>query len=172
VIRKAEAKDIPHIAEIYSHIHDACEAGRMRIGWIRGVYPTERTALAALDRGDLYVSEREGRIIAAAVINSTQVDCYSRCNWRYAAEDTEVLVLHTLVVEPSLAHCGLGTEFVKFYESLAREEKCRVLRMDTNEINSAARALYKKLGYREAGTVPCVFNGIPDVMLVCLEKPL
>jgi len=32
--------------------------------------------------------------------------------------------------------------------------------------------LYKRLGYREAGIVPCVFNGIPDVMLVCLEKKL
>ena len=42
--------------------------------------------------------------------------------------------------------------------------------MDTNEKNAAARRLYARLGYREAGIVPCVFNGIKGVGLVCLEK--
>ena len=44
--------------------------------------------------------------------------------------------------------------------------------MDTNAVNTAARSLYAKLGYTEVGIVPCVFNGIPDVMLVCMEKLL
>ena len=30
--------------------------------------------------------------------------------------------------------------------------------------------MYKKLGYKEIGIVPVVFNGIPDVGLVLLEK--
>ena len=44
--------------------------------------------------------------------------------------------------------------------------------MDTNERNAAARRLYAGLGYREAGIVPCTFNGIGGVQLVCLEKTL
>ena len=44
--------------------------------------------------------------------------------------------------------------------------------MDTNAINRRARALYHKLGYREAGIVPTTFNGIPGVDLVLLEKAL
>lgn len=44
--------------------------------------------------------------------------------------------------------------------------------MDTNARNTAARALYKKLGYQEIGIVPTVFNGIPDVQLVLIEKTL
>ena len=47
-----------------------------------------------------------------------------------------------------------------------------MLRMDTNEKNAAARSLYRKLGCREAGAVPCVFNGIPNVNLILLEKEL
>ena len=53
-----------------------------------------------------------------------------------------------------------------------RQNGCTVLRIDTNARNLRARAMYAKLGYREAGTVPCVFNGIPDVQLVLLEKKL
>ena len=45
-------------------------------------------------------------------------------------------------------------------------------RMDTNERNQAARALYARLGYSEPSIVDCVFNGIPGVRLVCLEKTL
>lgn len=47
-----------------------------------------------------------------------------------------------------------------------------MLRMDTNEQNIIARELYRKLGYLEAGIVPCEFNGIPGVNLVLLEKKL
>ena len=30
--------------------------------------------------------------------------------------------------------------------------------------------MYEKLGYREIAVVPTVFNGIPDVQLVLIEK--
>ena len=58
------------------------------------------------------------------------------------------------------------------YEDYARAHGCHYLRMDTNERNRTARALYAKLGYREPGIVDCAFNGIPEVRLVCLEKTL
>ena len=44
--------------------------------------------------------------------------------------------------------------------------------MDTNARNLTARQLYAKLGYREIAIVPTVFNGIPGVDLVLLEKHL
>ena len=53
-----------------------------------------------------------------------------------------------------------------------RENGCTVLRMDTNAKNAAARRLYQKLGYAESDIVPCIFNGIPNVQLVLLEKKL
>ena len=41
-----------------------------------------------------------------------------------------------------------------------------------SKFNILARALYKKLGYKEIDIVPTVFNGIPGVNLVLLEKHL
>lgn len=67
---------------------------------------------------------------------------------------------------------GIGSGFVKFYENYAGKCGCSVLRMDTNEKNSAARRMYAKLGYIESDMVPCVFNGIDGVNLVLLEKKL
>ena len=106
----------------------------------------------------------------AAIINQLQVDCYAQGNWSEAVPDEQVLVLHTLVISPYFAGEGYGRQFVAYYEEHAAKMGCTWLRMDTNEKNARARSLYKKLGYREIGTVPTVFNGIEGVQLVLLEK--
>lgn len=171
-IRRGIPADIPGIAAIYDRILAEEEAGRASVGWVRGVYPTESTALEALEAGELFVMTEDGRLAAAARINRTQVPVYAQVPWLWEAPAERVMVLHTLVVDPLQKGRGRGSAFVAFYEDYARERGCLCLRMDTNEKNAAARALYARLGYREAGTVPCDFNGIPGVGLVCLEKRL
>jgi len=171
-IRKACAFDIPAVAGIYEQIHDEEEAGRVSIGWVRGIYPTAETAAAAVSRGDLFVMTQADAVVGAAIINQAQCDGYETGTWRYPAKDEEVMVLHTLVVSPLAAHNGYGRAFVSYYEEYARAAGCRYLRMDTNAKNERARAMYKKLGYCEAGVIPTVFNGIAGVSLVLLEKAL
>ncbi len=170
--RKAEAGDLDRIEEIYDHIHTAEESGAVTIGWARGVYPTRRTAEEALSRGDIFVEECGGSIVGTAIINQLQVDVYAGADWQFEAADSEVMVLHTLVIDPESRGRGLGGAFVKFYEEFAAAHGCTVLRMDTNERNVNARAFYSRLGYREAGIAPCTFNGIECVHLVLLEKEL
>ena len=173
LISKAQDKDLDAVAEIYSHIHDFEEAGKVEIGWDRAIYPTRNTAQDALKRGDLFVLEDDqGKVVATAIINDKQVAAYAQGNWEYSAKDDEVMVLHTLAVDPYAAHRGYGKAFVAFYEDYARKAAARFLRMDTNAHNKNARAMYKKLGYKEIGIVPCEFNGLKDVPLVLLEKKL
>ena len=172
-IRKGTLADIPRIAAIYDRILTEEENGRTVIGWVRGVYPTEQTALDSLKAGTLFVLEQDGAVAAAAKIDQNQVPEYANAAWECPdAPAEQVMVLHTLVVDPLQAGKGCGSEFVRCYERYALEQGCPFLRMDTNERNAAARRLYARLGYREAGIVPCSFNGIPGVQLVCLEKIL
>lgn len=172
MFRKATIDDIDSIAKIYEKTHTEEEAGRTTIGWIRQIYPTRQTAEASVQNGDMFVEEIDGRIVAAAKINQEQVDVYANVRWNFDAPDEQVMVLHTLVVDPDCKGQGYGPSFVEFYEEYALANNCPYLRMDTNQTNAAARKLYKKLGYTEVGIVPCLFNGIPGVQLVCLEKTL
>ena len=41
-IRRGTKEDIAQVAAIYDHILTEEEEGRAVIGWIRGVYPTEK----------------------------------------------------------------------------------------------------------------------------------
>ncbi len=172
MIRTAVEGDLRAVAAIYDRIHDAEETGTLTVGWQRGVYPTEATAREALDAGELFVLEDGGRVVAAARINRVQVPVYARVQWKYRAEDGEVMVLHTLTVDPLATGRGYGRQFIEFYERYALEMGCPVLRIDTNARNTAARAMYARHGYIESGIVPTEFNGIPGVMLVCMEKRL
>ena len=172
-IRQAREADILAIAGIYDRILAKEEARQATIGWVRGVYPTKDFARKALAAGDLFVLEDGVKICATARINQEQVPEYAGGDWLYGnAPDGEIMVLHTLVVDPQIAGYGYGKAFVSFYEQYAKEHNCPYLRMDTNAINTAARRFYAKLGFRESGIVGCTFNGIPGVRLVCLEKKL
>ncbi len=171
-IRKATKNDIDSIESIYENIHDEEEKGLTTIGWIRNIYPTRKTAEDALARNNLFVMEDEGKIVAVAVINQIQVDEYKYAAWKRDAKNDEIMVLHGLAVDPYQKSKGYGRAFVAFYENYAKEHGCIALRMDTNVRNARARSLYRKLGYEEIGIVKCVFNGIPNVELVCLEKLL
>lgn len=142
------------------------------IGWKRDIYPVRKTAEDALKRNDLFVMEENGVIIASGIINQEQVDVYEKAKWRYTAKDSEVMVLHTLVVDPDTKRKGYGKEFVKFYEEYARINSCKYLRIDTNEKNKKARSLYKSLDYEEIDCIPCNFNGLEGVNLILIEKKL
>jgi len=172
LIRKATMADLDAVVSIYNAIHDREEVGLSTTGWIRSVYPTAATAKTAIDTGDLFVTEEDGQVIAAARINQIQGAEYAIASWSQDVPSCKVMVLHTLVVSPDSFGTGCGTRFVAFYEEYAAQHGCPYLRLDTNERNLAARALYQKLGYHEVGVVPCVFNGIEGVRLVCLEKSL
>ena len=135
-IRKAARADLDAVCRIYDQIHTAEERGEAAIGWQRGVYPERETAEAALARGDLFVQEQNGEIVGTAILNQTQVDSYAGANWRYDAPDSEVMVLHTLVIDPEAKSRGLGREFAAFYEGYALAHGCRYLRIDTNARNA------------------------------------
>ena len=168
-IRKANRRDLDSIENIYNEIHTAEEEGILTIGWKKGVYPTRKTAEEAILRGDMFVLE-DGEIVGAAIINRIQVDVYSGAPWEHDTDS--VCVLHTLVISPRAARKGYGRAFVEFYEWWAKEHDLPELRIDTNARNTAARAMYQKMGYREIGIVPTTFNGISGVDLVLLEKYL
>ena len=172
IIRKATAADIDAVAKIYEEIHGEESLGKITTGWLKGIYPVKSTAQNALEKDWLFVAEEDDKILSAAIINKYQGPIYEEATWEYEAGEEEVMVLHTLVVSPSSKQQGIGTKMVAFYEQYARDNNCTELRMDTNAKNTVARKLYKKLGYKEVSIVPCVFNGIPGVQLLCLEKTL
>ena len=152
-IRLAEMSELNAVERLYNELHDAKEAGLIPTIWKRGVYPSRATALAALERNDLFVMEKNGELIGSAVINQIQDGVYAGAPWKHDVPDSRVCVLHTLVISPAASGRGLGTAFVRYYEQFALSRGWRELRLDTNARNNAARSLYRKLGWLAGAAV-------------------
>lgn len=178
LFRKAAAEDIDAVSSIYDRAIDAdirdSEKKGSITGWRKGIYPVRKTAEDALKRDDLFVCVRaeDGQVVATGIINQKQVDVYAGGNWVNIVPDDQVMVLHTLVVDPDCAAHGIGRRFLQFYEDYARDHGCTELRIDTNITNNIAHHFYNKIGYRDAGVAPTTFNGLPGVNLLMLEKGL
>lgn len=173
MIRKATMADLPGVERLYEEIHDAKEAGLIPVIWRRGIYPSRATALAALERDDLFVMEEDGRIVGSAIINQVQDEVYFGAPWKHDVPDEQVCVLHTMMVSPAEFGKGHARAFLQFYEDYALEHGMPELRIDTNDRNLVAQGMYRKHGYEEIAVLPAgVFNGIEGVRLMLLEKYL
>lgn len=172
-IRRGTAADLDACAAIYEEHLDHEAAGVNYTNWQKGLYPTRATAEQALAAGTLYVCEEpDGVLSACANLNHIQPAEYGAIPWSIPAVGEEVLVIHTLVVRPTRAGQGRGRAFVAFAEALGRSKSCKVIRLDTYEGNTPARAFYPKLGYRFAGLTEFFFEGFITENLVCFEKNL
>ena len=173
MIRKAVPEELDAVEQLYNELHYAKEAGVIPVIWKRGVYPSRETARKALERDDLFVMESGGRIIGSAIINKIQDAVYAGAPWRHDAPDDRVCVLHTLMISPAEFGKGYAREFLDFYEQYARELGCTELRIDTNDMNLPAQAMYIRHGYEKICVLPAGdFNGITGIRLVLLEKHL
>ena len=171
MIRRARAEDVDATARIYEALMDREEAGQGATNWKRDVYPTRETARRAQEAGWLYVKEDgAGCICASMILNHEQPPCYRDADWQVTAAPENVLVLHTLCVDPACAGRGIGREMVRFALSHARETGMRAVRLDTYEGNAPARALYAGLGFRLAGRADVLHEGVIPETLVLFEK--
>lgn len=171
MIRKATAEDISFVEEIYNEITSNEEIIKFT-QWMKGLYPTVLTAQKSFEEGTLFVSEDDGVITGAVILNHEQPEEYKKLKWSIEAEGEKVLVIHTLCIKPSFSKMGLGQKFIIFAENYAKELGCTTIRLDTNDKNIPGANLYKKMGYNHVGNADFNFQGLKYQNLKCFDKIL
>ena len=171
MIRKAAAEDISFVEEIYNEITSNEEIIKFT-QWMKGLYPTILTAQKSFEEGTLFVSENDGVITGAVILNHEQPEEYKKLKWSIEAEGEKVLVIHTLCIKPSFSKMGLGQKFIIFAENYAKELGCTTIRLDTNDKNIPGANLYKKMGYNHVGNADFNFQGLKYQNLKCFDKIL
>lgn len=158
LIRRAEGRDIDAVEQSYIDLltHEEAQGGHS--GWVLGVYPTRQVAETALQAGTLYVLEEDG-LCASMILNQVEPQDYRQIPWAYAAGDEQVLVIHTLCVPPAKAGRGYAGQMVRYALAEASARGMKALRLDTYAQNIPAASLYKKMGFRYAGSAQVLFQG-------------
>jgi ribosomal-protein-alanine N-acetyltransferase len=72
--------------------------------------------------------------------------------------------LNLLAVAPSHRRRGIARRLVRWLEETALTAGTFTIRLELRSGNSAARALYASLGYRELGSVPGYYQGVESAI--------
>ncbi len=173
MIRKATRDDIPRVEAGYlEHLRHEQTHTAYTV-WKEGVYPTAQTALDALAEGTLYVMDVDCEAMPSVIADRKQPEAYRDVAWEREADPAKVLVIHLLCVPPSQAGKGVGSSIVRFLIGEARAQGYQTVRLDTGGQNVPAASLYRKLGFRLAGTGSFAVGGkIAHANHLFFEYPL
>lgn len=154
MIRKAALSDIDLIEDTYNeHFRYELEHKAFTV-FKKGVYPTRQDAEKAIRSDTLYVYETDHNIVGSMIADHIQPVEYSCIPWERNCKNDKVMVIHLLMVRPSMAGKGIATSLVKYAVELAKNHSCEVLRLDTGSQNIPALSLYQKSGFQIVATAP------------------
>ena len=143
MIRKAILKDVNSIEDTYNE-HFQYELNHTAFTvFKKGVYPTKDDAERAIYAGALFVYEENGTIVGSIIIDKVQPIEYATIPWKEKLSEDEVMVIHLLMVRPSMSGKGIASSLIE----LAQKNSCRALRLDTGSQNIPALSLYQKNGF-------------------------
>jgi len=111
-------------------------------------YPQEKDFINDIIEGNLYVSERDGKLVAFICVNKIEPVEYSGLRW---SSGKEAMVIHRMSVNSEYRRLGVAMELMKFAEGLALKNNIAYLKTDTNSLNEKMNALFMKCGYNFIG---------------------
>ena len=121
MIRKAILKDVNSIEDTYNE-HFQYELNHTAFTvFKKGVYPTKDDAERAIYAGALFVYEENGTIVGSIIIDKVQPIEYATIPWKEKLSEDEVMVIHLLMVRPSMSGKGIASSLIKFATELARK---------------------------------------------------
>lgn len=164
MIRKAIIKDLSDIMEIIRQT--IVEMSTYNNNQWDGNYPKGKDFINDIQKEDLFVIEREGKIAGFICINSVEPVEYNELNWTL---NERAMVVHRMSVSPSYRRNGIGTELMKFTDELAIKSNVRYLKTDTYSINPKMNALFVRCGYKLIGEMSFLGKENP---FYCYEKVL
>jgi GNAT superfamily N-acetyltransferase len=164
MIRKANYTDIKEIMNIIRDtVVEMHSDGNTQ--WDEN-YPQENDFLKDIQKGDLYVCERDGNLAGLVCINKIQPLEYKGLPW--SKEETAIIV-HRMAVSQSYRRRGIGTELMAFAEEFAVQNNVQYLKTDTYSINTKMNAMFVKCGYKWVGEMSFRSKEKP---FYCYEKVL
>ena len=146
-VRVARQNEYETVKNFYYGLIDKMQNSEYHPKWQKGIYPEDEYMRRAVEQGQMYLTECDGRIIGAMIINHNTTDGYERAHWSIKAEKDEVTVIHALGVMPDFGNRGVGKFMVGEVMKIAEQNGQKTVRLDVLAGNLPAEKLYKSMGF-------------------------
>ncbi len=131
-------------------------------------YPSKDAFLNDVDRKELYVLLKEGRVIGSITISTYKDEEYEPVEW--LTEDGLNIYIHRLAIHPEFQHQGLARRLMDFAEAFAIKIKAISVRLDTFSKNERNQRFYESRGYTRLTNI--YFPMQSEHPFFCYELPL
>lgn len=150
MIRKAELNHLEAIMECIADaqrfLHD-CGVDQWQDG-----YPTAEIISGDIERGESYILNHCGVVVATAVISFAGEVTYNHVDGSWLNDD-KYAVVHRLAVRSGARNRGFATRFFEYTEQLCRQNGVSNIRVDTHKNNLIMQGLLRRLGYLYCGEI-------------------
>jgi len=120
--------------------------------WQHG-YPNAKTIQQDIHDGQAYVLEKNGEIIATAMISFLGEETYASIEGPGWLADVPYAVLHRVAVASDLKGQGIAAALIAKTEELCQQKGITSIRIDTHEKNASMQQLLKKTGFVYCGII-------------------
>lgn len=157
--------DLPALMTLVRRVIPLMQAGGI-FQWDE-TYPAEQDFADDIKLGQLWVAEQDGALAGVVAVTNDQYPEYEQAGLDI---NEKAVVAHRLAVDPGFRGAGVAFALMQQVETVARQKRISVLRVDTNTQNPATQRLLPKLGYALAGEIGLSFR--PGLRFLCYEKRL
>jgi len=164
-IEKGQLSEINQLFQIYLNGKNDLEKNGI-YQWTNN-YPTLSIIERDLKKGVLFVLRNDKEIIGAINISEEQEYEYETINWEF--DNSKVLVIHRLVIDPKYQGKGYARKLMDFAEQFANENNYSSIRLDAYSQNKRVIDFYEKRKYFIRGNVNFPEREQP---FHCMEKEI
>lgn len=164
MIRKAMIHDLDSIMGIVGKIIEEMSSYN-NFQWDED-YPQARDFATDIEKGELFVSVRENKVVGFICINWNEPKEYEGLKW---SSTENALVIHRMGVSTDYRNSGIGTELVGFADELSKGSDVKYLKTDTYSLNTKVQGLFQKCDYVFVGEMSFLGKEKP---FYCYEKVL
>lgn len=166
-VKKCDLSDLKRVANFYDNVMLYLINNVNYPKWTYGVYPCENSVKQAILQNEQYLTENNGEVVGAFILNNNPQGSYYKGNWQKNLNEGEYLVIHTLATLPNFYNKGVAKHMVEYCLNLAKNNGYKSVRLDIVPQNIPAKKLYEKLGFTFAGEFDLDrgFEDIPTFLL-------
>jgi len=115
-------------------------------------YPMRSQFVSDIEKRAYHVITLDDAIVGGVAVFDYEPDYETLLDghWRH---DGPYLVVHRLVVNPSVQGQGLGRRLLGYVEELAKQKNITMIRLDTHDKNAPMIRILAQLGYEKIGYV-------------------
>lgn len=171
-MRLAQSAEFPAVRAFYDQLIDDMASLPHHPMWERGGHPSDAYIRDAMERGELWLAERDGDIAGVLIVNQAANEGYRAVSWKVVAAEGEYSIVHAFGVSTRHRGIGLGSAMMHFIIDRVRSAGQKALRLDLIDLNKPAERVYQKLGFCKCGEISLYYPEVSWQLFHMYELPL